>query len=43
MTRGATTVIKLEPGERFVTTVAEAEELGFRRAWRWQQARPEGS
>lgn len=30
--------IKIEPhrGERYVETVAEAESLGFRRAWRWR-------
>jgi Restriction endonuclease len=31
-----TTVIEPARGERFVATVAEAEQLGFRRAWRWQ-------
>jgi hypothetical protein len=31
-----TTVIEPERGERYVATVAEAEELGFRRAWRWR-------
>lgn len=30
-----TTVIETDRGERFVATVAEAERLGFRRAWRW--------
>jgi hypothetical protein len=30
------TVIESDRGERFVTTVAEAEQLGFRRAWRWK-------
>jgi hypothetical protein len=30
-----TTVIEPERGERFVATIAEAEQLGFRRAWRW--------
>jgi Restriction endonuclease len=30
------TVIEPERGERFVATVAEAEQLGFRRAWRWR-------
>jgi hypothetical protein len=34
-----TTVIEPERGERFVATVAEAEALGFRRAWRWRPAR----
>lgn len=29
------TKIIIEKGERYVETVAEAEELGFRRAWRW--------
>ena len=32
------TVIEPERGERYVRTVAEAEELGFRRAWRWRPA-----
>jgi hypothetical protein len=32
------TVIEPERGERYVSTVAEAEELGFRRAWRWRGA-----
>jgi Restriction endonuclease len=35
-----TTVIEPERGECYVHTVVEAEELGFRRAWRW---RPEPS
>lgn len=30
------TVIEPERGECYATTVAEAEELGFRRAWRWR-------
>ena len=30
-----TTIIEPEKGERYCWTVAEAEELGFRRAWRW--------
>ena len=29
-------VIELERGECWVSTVAEAEALGFRRAWRWR-------
>jgi hypothetical protein len=29
------TIIEPERGERYVGTVAEAEALGFRRAWRW--------
>jgi Restriction endonuclease len=33
-----TTVIEPERGERFVATIAEAEQLGFRRAWRWHGA-----
>jgi hypothetical protein len=33
-----TTVIEPERGECFVATVAEAEALGFRRAWRWKAA-----
>jgi hypothetical protein len=33
------TVIDPELGERYVSTVAEAEELGFRRAWRWKGTR----
>lgn len=32
------TLIEPEHGERYVSTVAEAEELGFRRAWRWRGA-----
>jgi hypothetical protein len=31
-----TTLIEPEKGEHWVATVAEAEELGFRRAWRWK-------
>ncbi len=31
------TLIEPERGECFVATVAEAEALGFRRAWRWQR------
>jgi hypothetical protein len=30
------TVIELSRGESYVATAAEAEALGFRRAWRWQ-------
>lgn len=30
-----TTVVEPDRGECFVATVAEAEQLGFRRAWRW--------
>jgi hypothetical protein len=37
-----TTVIERERGELFVSTVAEAEELGFRRAWRWHAPSAEG-
>jgi hypothetical protein len=33
-----TTLIEPTRGERYVATVAEAEELGFRRAWRWRAA-----
>jgi hypothetical protein len=33
-----TTVITPERGEVWATTTAEAEELGFRRAWRWRSA-----
>ena len=33
-----TTIIEPEKGERWVATVAEAEALGFRRAWRWKGA-----
>jgi hypothetical protein len=33
-----TTVIEPAKGERWVATVAEAEALGFRRAWRWKGA-----
>jgi hypothetical protein len=32
-----TTVIEPDRGELYVATVAEAEELGYRRAWRWRQ------
>jgi hypothetical protein len=32
-----TTVIEPARGELYAATVAEAEELGFRRAWRWHQ------
>ena len=35
-----TTVIETGKGERWVSTVAEAEALGFRRAWRWKGATP---
>jgi hypothetical protein len=31
-----TTLIEPEKGEAWVATVAEAERLGFRRAWRWK-------
>jgi hypothetical protein len=31
-----TTVIEPERGESYVSTVAEAEALGFRRAWHWR-------
>ncbi len=31
-----TTIIEPDRGERFVATVAEAEALGYRRAWRWR-------
>jgi hypothetical protein len=31
-----TTIIEPERGERYAATVAEAEALGFRRAWRWR-------
>lgn len=31
-----TTVVEPEKGECWAATVAEAEELGFRRAWRWR-------
>ena len=34
----ATTITEPEKGERWAATVAEAEELGFRRAWRWKGA-----
>jgi hypothetical protein len=30
------TTIEADRGERYVSTVAEAEDLGFRRAWRWR-------
>ncbi|MBA3736486.1 MAG: restriction endonuclease [Actinobacteria bacterium] len=33
-----TTTIEPERGECYATTVAEAEQLGFRRAWRWRGA-----
>ena len=33
-----TTLIEPDKGERWVATVAEAEALGFRRAWRWKGA-----
>ena len=33
-----TTRIEPERGEHWVATCAEAEELGFRRAWRWRPA-----
>jgi hypothetical protein len=32
------TLVELERGERWVSTVAEAEALGFRRAWRWRSS-----
>ncbi len=35
------TIIEPHRGERYAETVAEAEELGFRRAWRWKGAGPE--
>jgi hypothetical protein len=35
-----TTVIEPDRGERYATTVVEAEDLGFRRAWRWRAATP---
>ena len=31
-----TTVVEPTRGERYVATAVEAEELGFRRAWRWR-------
>lgn len=31
-----TTVVEAGRGERYVASTAEAEELGFRRAWRWR-------
>jgi hypothetical protein len=34
-----TTVIDPARGERYVATAQEAEELGFRRAWRWRVGR----
>ena len=37
------TVISPERGERWVATTAEAEALGFRRAWRWRPAAAAGS
>ena len=33
-----TTLIEPKKGEAWVSTVAEAEGLGFRRAWRWKGA-----
>lgn len=33
-----TTVVEPDRGERYVATVAEAEDRGFRRAWRWRQS-----
>jgi hypothetical protein len=33
-----TTVVELDKGERWVAAAAEAEALGFRRAWRWKGA-----
>jgi hypothetical protein len=35
-----TTVIEPDRGEAYVATVAEAEALGFRRAWRWKGPQP---
>lgn len=35
-----TTVIEPDRGELYAATVAEAEELGFRRAWRWRPVTP---
>jgi hypothetical protein len=32
------TIIEPERGERWVATCAEAEELGYRRAWRWKES-----
>lgn len=34
------TVVEPHRGERYVQAVAEAEELGFRRAWRWHGPAP---
>src|ERR1019366_201409 len=34
------TIISPERGEAWVATTAEAEALGFRRAWRWRPAEP---
>ncbi len=33
------TRIKPDKGEKYVYTVAEAERLGFRRAWKWRPDR----
>ena len=33
-----TTIIEPDKGEHWATTVADAERLGFRRAWRWKGA-----
>ena len=35
------TLIEEERNERYVETVSEAEELGFRRAWRWKGEKAE--
>lgn len=32
-------IVEQEKGEAYVRTVADAESLGFRRAWRWKSAR----
>jgi hypothetical protein len=32
------TVIEINRGERYAETCAEAEEMGFRRAWKWHRA-----
>jgi hypothetical protein len=32
------TLVETKRGEQYVSTAAEAEELGFRRAWRWRGA-----
>jgi hypothetical protein len=33
-----TTIVEPDKGERWVVSAAEAEVLGFRRAWRWKGA-----